>query len=249
MAQELTGIILAAGRGSRLGDLTQRMPKPLVQVNGMPLIAYSLRFLRMLGATRIVVVGGYLYPELEAAVRQLDPSVYMVQNKGYERGSATSLESALNHVEGSFVSMVSDHVFRRDIPVSARRKFGPALTIFTDHDRMLTDDDMKVELDAQGVSIVRLAKTLRVYQCGYIGFSYCPADMVTLVRDTIARSLETSDAIVNVEHVWQRLADQGTNIAIGDVSGSKWVEIDTLEDLNRAQEEINANHEEYEAHI
>ena len=52
-------IILAAGRGTRLAPLTDRMPKPLVPVNGTPIIATILDALNAAGISSITIVRGY----------------------------------------------------------------------------------------------------------------------------------------------------------------------------------------------
>jgi NDP-sugar pyrophosphorylase family protein len=62
-----TAVVLAAGRGSRMGALTATMPKPLLAVAGHPLIAHVLRGLAAAGVRRAVIVTGYLGAQLEAA--------------------------------------------------------------------------------------------------------------------------------------------------------------------------------------
>ncbi len=54
------GIILAAGRGSRLKALTEDRPKCLVEVAGRPLLHWQLDAMRGAGIDRIMVVCGYL---------------------------------------------------------------------------------------------------------------------------------------------------------------------------------------------
>ena len=49
-------VVLAAGRGVRLGDLTRTTPKVLVEVNGRPLLDYHLDALRAVGVRRVVLV-------------------------------------------------------------------------------------------------------------------------------------------------------------------------------------------------
>lgn len=51
----MRAMILAAGRGSRLRPLTDRVPKPLVEVGGHPLIAYPLALCRAAGITEVVI--------------------------------------------------------------------------------------------------------------------------------------------------------------------------------------------------
>lgn len=53
------GIILAAGRGSRMKKLTEEKPKCLVELGGKPLLHWQLGALRTAGLKRILVVRGY----------------------------------------------------------------------------------------------------------------------------------------------------------------------------------------------
>ena len=55
----MQAIILAAGNGTRLGRLTQSIPKCMVEVNGVSMIERSLRILDTKSLKRIVVVIGF----------------------------------------------------------------------------------------------------------------------------------------------------------------------------------------------
>ncbi len=56
----MRGIILAAGRGSRLHHKTDHIPKCLVELSGTPLLHWQLKAMRKAGIERIMVVRGYL---------------------------------------------------------------------------------------------------------------------------------------------------------------------------------------------
>lgn len=56
----VSAVVLAGGRGTRMGDLTDNRPKPLLEVGGRPLIAYQLRRLAALGIIDVVIATGYL---------------------------------------------------------------------------------------------------------------------------------------------------------------------------------------------
>lgn len=66
MASVREGVVLAGGRGSRLGGLTEFTPKPLMQVGGRPFLSYVLAELEAAGVERIFLSVGYLADKIEA---------------------------------------------------------------------------------------------------------------------------------------------------------------------------------------
>lgn len=67
MAAEIdTALLLAAGRGTRLGALTAETPKPMLDIAGAPLISHIVDVLAGAGLRHFVVVTGYLSAQVEA---------------------------------------------------------------------------------------------------------------------------------------------------------------------------------------
>jgi MurNAc alpha-1-phosphate uridylyltransferase len=64
----MRAMILAAGRGERLRPLTDRMPKPLAEVAGRPLIEHHLENLADAGFREVVINQGHLGEQLPAAL-------------------------------------------------------------------------------------------------------------------------------------------------------------------------------------
>ena len=59
-------MILAAGEGRRMRPLTDSLPKPLIEVDGKPLLAFHLEHLVAAGFTDIVVNASYFSEQIEA---------------------------------------------------------------------------------------------------------------------------------------------------------------------------------------
>ena len=60
-----TAMILAAGRGERMRPLTDSVPKPLLKVQGKPLIEYHLEALKRSGYERVVINHAWLGQQIE----------------------------------------------------------------------------------------------------------------------------------------------------------------------------------------
>ena len=60
------GMVLAAGLGTRMGALSETVPKPLVPVAGKPLIAHALESLERAGVSDIVVNTHHLAAQIES---------------------------------------------------------------------------------------------------------------------------------------------------------------------------------------
>ena len=60
--------ILAGGLATRLGSLTEKMPKSLVAIDGEPFVAHQLRLLQRRGIERVILCVGHLGEQIERIV-------------------------------------------------------------------------------------------------------------------------------------------------------------------------------------
>ena len=58
-------VILAAGRGTRMGELTREIPKPLIPLNGRPMLLHILDRIAAAGVEEVLLVTGYLAEQIE----------------------------------------------------------------------------------------------------------------------------------------------------------------------------------------
>ena len=65
-------IILAAGRGSRLNELTERRPKCMVEIFGKPILHWQLEAIATAGLKDAVIVCGYEKNMIEADCQKIE---------------------------------------------------------------------------------------------------------------------------------------------------------------------------------
>jgi choline kinase len=108
-------IIVAAGRGSRLGPETEEIPKCMVKVAGRPMLHHQLDALRAAGITDVVVVRGYKGTLIDGGTHPLR----FVENPEWERNNIlASLIYAAAEMDRGFFFAYSDIVYA---PVVAAR--------------------------------------------------------------------------------------------------------------------------------
>lgn len=229
-------VILAAGQGTRLGEVHTEAPKSLVSIGGRPYLSYQLEFIRQCTDAEIIVVGGYCYDVMENFLKSANvSSVRLVRNSQYTKGNLLSVLAARPHLKDDFFIFNADHCY----PMQTYQHIFKladidGVHVCCDSDRMLVSDDMKVQLTSEA-RFHSMSKTLERYQLGYVGVSHVSKSMHDRYWRMCDEALRDKGEGVHVEHVMNCAAQLGLEIGICDISGSWWTEIDTPEDLDKAK--------------
>ena len=107
---------MAAGEGRRLRPLTERWPKPVLPIDGRPVVATLLRELRVAGVVRVFVVTGHLAEQVERLVG--DGSAFGLELRTVRQpsvlGSADAVQRAVDAGAATPILVsAADTVFRR----------------------------------------------------------------------------------------------------------------------------------------
>jgi len=233
-------VIMAAGLGSRLGELTRSLPKALIPVGGRTLLSWAVAFATCLKPSEILVVGGYGFSGVQDEVSRngwghaQGGLVRLVENQSFREGNILSLMAARPFLEGEFLLMNVDHVYR---PTMARvvGQTAVEVTAMVDQDRQLGADDMKVSRDPGG-RILEIAKTLTTFDAGYIGMTLVPGgapfERYWKAADSV---LAVDGRTAHAERVLARLVSQGAPPSCRDLSGFGWLEVDTPDERTQAE--------------
>jgi phosphoenolpyruvate phosphomutase len=99
-------IIIAAGQGSRLGELTKNIPKPLLDINGKSILERQIELFHKFGIKDILVVRG---PNKEKFHLN---DVRYIEDTNYLYGEQTSsLMFARNEIKGDVIISFGDIIF------------------------------------------------------------------------------------------------------------------------------------------
>jgi len=165
--------ILAGGLATRLGELTARVPKCLLDIDGEPFLGHQLRLLAERGVERVVVCAGHLGAQVERAVSAFTSMERMDVRVSFDGprplGTAGALRRALPLLGDSFFVLYGDSYLAcdyREVFASFRRSRQPALmTVHRNEDRWETSN---VELrDGQIAAYDKTSPTPRMRHIDY----------------------------------------------------------------------------------
>ena len=107
-------LILAGGRGTRLGAITEAIPKPMLRIAGdKPFLDYLIEMIERHGYEDILLLGGYLGEVLEAAYdgRRIGRAKLRVLREKAPLGTAGALTIARETLDPRFLMMNGDAFF------------------------------------------------------------------------------------------------------------------------------------------
>ncbi|MBE2319434.1 NTP transferase domain-containing protein [Solirubrobacter sp. CPCC 204708] len=231
-------VVLAAGRGSRLGALGDATPKWLLRVGARTLADRQLAGIRAAGeaVASVSVVVGHAAEVIEDT---LDGSVRVIRNPQFEtRNNWWSVLLALRELpqDGPVAILNADLLI--DPEQIASFLSGPRDDglMAVDLEQRVTDESMKVELRADG-TIAKIGKVGIDAPAGeYVGMLMAQGATLRAFRD----QLEAFTADPACENEWYegaigRGAGEGVPWRVWPVRSGGWVEIDDDRDLSAAE--------------
>lgn len=229
-----TAIILAAGRGRRLGALTDERPKCLLQVGPVSLIEHQLQTLRTYGVEPVVVVVGY---HAEAVEARLEGRATLIRNPRHaETNSLYSLWLAREHARPGFLLLNADVLFDPEILRRVLDSPHPdALAV--ERRRRLEPEEMKVELDADRIRAMSKKLDPGRAHAENVGVLKFSAEGARVLFRKMEELLAAGAEKEFCPYAFDAIAADYPLSAV-PIEGLPWIEIDFAEDLQRARAEV-----------
>src|SRR5207247_11004572 len=116
-------IMPMAGKGTRLLPLTKRVPKPLVNVAGRPVMDYVMDALRRAGKLdELIIITGHLKEKVEAYVREhYDIPARFIEQRVLD-GTAGAVDLARPYVDGAVIVSFVAILFHADLSIVKTRQ-------------------------------------------------------------------------------------------------------------------------------
>lgn len=254
----MQGLILAAGMGKRLKELTQDNTKCMVKVNGVTLIDRMLHQLDRLKLSRIVIVVGYEGKKLvdyigtlgiETPVRYVDNPVYDKTNNIYSLGLAREYL-----VQEDTLLLESDLIFEDEVLEALLEDERETLALVDKYESWMDGTCMKVgegdviEAFVPGKKFVfeesaQYYKTVNIYKFSreFSETHYVP------FLEAYMKALGNNEYYEQVLRVITMLDD--AEIRAKKLDGQLWYEIDDIQDLDIASSMFAPDEDEKVASI
>ena len=244
----MNAIIIAAGSGKRISEDVKDLPKSLLTVNGKPIIAYQIQALKQVGIKNIVVITG-IHDEKFGI-----ENVHYIKDHYYnEHDILGSLMVAKDFLKNDVLVLYSDIIFELKILKQILDSKGDiSIAIDMTWEKMYEGRTEHPKSEAENVQLSKAKKIIKIKKniknenndvgefLGIMKFSpYGSGLFVKQYEELIKTHVGTFQQAPSVLKAYltdmiQELVDSKIDVEPVIISG-KWYEIDTAQDLERAQ--------------
>ena len=235
----MKAVILAAGIGSRLGELTREKPKCMLPVSkDKTLIHYQIDKLIKygLGEEDIYIIGGYKLDALRDHLKCM--RVKIIENTHYDKWNNIYSFFLINQIseinsDDKFLLLNSDTFFHESILcdlISTPYDNCVVLDTFKD----LGEEEMKVLTSNR--KVLKFGKEIPVDKATgeYIGLAKFIKSNLEPLFNLIEKLIARGETNLWYEEAFNYITDK-VDIRYIDTRKKPWIEIDTVEDYRKAQ--------------
>lgn len=240
----MQAIILAAGMGKRLGDLTKNNTKCMIKVNGITLIERLLTQLDNLNLSKIILVVGYKSKELISFINTLSVKtpIHYISNKIYDKtNNIYSLFLAKEHLLQEDTLLLESDIIVEDciLPKLLNHPY-PSLALVSKFENWMdgtvvtldNDDNILQFISNKNFSFREIAtyyKTVNIYK---FSKNFSTTHYVPFL-EAYSKALGNNEYYEQVLRIIALL--DKPEIKALRLEKEKWYEIDDIEDLDIAE--------------
>jgi len=231
-------VVLAAGTGTRLGSAEAGVPKPLLTVAGLPLIAHALRHAAASGCTDAIVVIGFEGRQVKAAVEAIRSPlrVCFVETADPTAPNGHSLLAAEPAAHPRFFLQMVDHLFDEIVLpklVAAPWRDEEQARVLVDRAPVGLDLDDATKVQVENDRVVAIGKAVAPWDAidaGCFALTHAVFPALRAVADGSARTVSSA--------MRQLVAQRGLYGV--EVNGVRWIDVDTPRDRADAERMLAA---------
>ncbi|MCK4235047.1 NTP transferase domain-containing protein [candidate division WOR-3 bacterium] len=230
----MTGVIIAAGKGERLSNITGGKPKTLLVINGKPIIQWIIDELSASGVEKVLIVTGYQSEKIKHYFK-INPheNIKFVYNNLWEEGNGISVLSVgkLVKKESEFLLMMSDHLIGRKVikDIIKEKKRCPLLAVEKKLGKVFDiDDATKVIID--NGKVISIGKELKKFNGVDAGLFLLDFSVFRFLKRSIKKGEDTLTGGI------KKLIKQRELHSYSIPDDDYWIDIDSEDTYNKAMQ-------------
>lgn len=242
---KFTALILAAGFGSRIADLTDD-PKSLLKINNRTLMQWHFDSLLAIGITDVVVVTGHKREVLEDFLDRFKGPFnlsYVLNDDHRIKGNTYSLLRGLEKIDDDFLLFDADLVYETQIlrsivddPVENQIVVGLGSIDDIESSKAMVDQHGFVRMIIDKRSVTQEERKMLTFAGEAIGIIKFSRDYKDKIQSVCEKFLAVPDNVSkNWEHVMNQFL-QNNDMSVHQTFSNRWIEIDDKEDYERAKQ-------------
>lgn len=229
----MRAMILSAGIGSRLKEITQSRPKALVEVKGKPIVHHIIDSLISSGIDSIVINLHHFPEQIKSYIESQDFSIkfyFTHEEELLDSGGAIKNAREFLEQEEEFLvcncDIYTNYDFTRIINTHSKKDLATIVTSPATSDRVLLFDKDKSLIGWKTQDFSRIVVDTKEQ----IPLNY---NCIALINSNIFKYFDMLNTKFSIFDVYLLAVENNEKVRAVELGDSNWTDIGTIDDLNR----------------